>query len=287
MNHPQKTVTLGLIQTTGFDPPEKNLTRTLERIADAADKGAQIISVQELFKSPYFCQSDDPVFFKLAEAVPGETTEAFSKLARDKKIVLIASLFEKDQTHFYNTAAVIDADGSYLGKYRKVHIPNDPRNYYSEMYYFKPGDLGIKPFQTRYAKIGVQICWDQWYPEGARALALQGAEILFYPTAIGWQVGGNPELGRAEYDAWVTVQRGHAISNTVFVAAINRIGTEDHLKFWGGSFVSDPLGRVLQMASHELEENLIVACDLDRIEEVRKDWPFLTCRRDEAYRLEK
>lgn len=285
-----RTVNVGLIQMACEEDPKKNLDKSLIRIAEAAASGAQIVSLQELFRSRYFCQSNDNRFFDLAEPIPGPATDALCKIAKDKKIVIIGSFFERDGENFYNTACVIDADGRYLGKYRKIHIPDDLPNHYSEMYYFKPGDLGFPVFETRYAKIGVQVCWDQWYPEGARSLALQGAEIIFYPTAIGWPVvnsGISPrsEPDRAEFNAWVTVQRGHAISNTIYVAACNRTGTEDRLNFWGGSFVADPLGRLLKQASHDREENLLATLDLGRIEDVRKDWPFLTCRRQETYTL--
>lgn len=278
-------VRLGLVQMTCEADAQKNLEKAEARVREAAQGGAQIVCLQELFTSLYFCQENDPKYFALAELVPGPSTERLGKLARELGVVIVASLFEKDGEQYFNTACVLDADGSFLGKYRKVHIPDDPHNFYSEYFYFKPGDLGFKPFATRFAKIGVQVCWDQWFPEGARSLALQGAEILFYPTAIGWQVAGNPELGQAEYDAWTTVQRGHAISNTVFVAATNRTGRENHLNFWGGSFVADPLGRILKKASHENEEILIVEIPLGRIEEVRKDWPFLTCRRADSYKI--
>ncbi len=279
-----KEVVLGLIQMPCEADPQKNLDHAITRIQAAAESGAQIICLQELFRSRYFCQSNDKNFFELAEIIPGKTSDILGRLAKEKRVVVVASLFEKEGSRYYNTACVLDADGTFLGKYRKVHVPDDPHNYYSEMFYFTPGDLGFKPFATRYAKIGVQVCWDQWFPEGARSLSLQGAEILFYPTAIGWQLKAQEELGKVEYDAWVTVQRGHAISNTVFVAAANRTGVEDHLNFWGGSFVADPLGRVLGQASHADEENLLVSCELSRIEEVRKDWPFLTCRREETYK---
>ncbi|MBL7685194.1 MAG: carbon-nitrogen hydrolase, partial [Deltaproteobacteria bacterium] len=262
MKSEKREVLLGLIQMNCEENPERNLEKALVRIREAAKQGAQIISLQELFRSRYFCQTNDDLFFDLAEPMPNRTTDLLAQVAKELKIVIVASLYEKDHTEYFNTACVLDADGSFLGKYRKVHIPDDPRNYYSELYYFKPGNLGIKPFKTQYATIGVQVCWDQWYPEGARSLALQGAEILFYPTAIGWQVVGQEELGKAEYDAWFTVQRGHAISNTVFVAATNRVGIEDHLNFWGGSFVADPLGRVLKKASHHQEEIIIAPCDL-------------------------
>ena len=278
-------VTLGLVQMSNVEDPRKNVEKAVEKIREAARAGAQIICLQELFPSRYFCQVNDDKYFKLAEPVPGPTSELLSQVACDWGVVVVASLFEKAGDEYYNTACVLDADGTFLGKYRKVHIPDDPRNYYSELYYFKPGDMGFKPFQTRFAKIGVQVCWDQWFPEGARSLALQGADILFYPTAIGWQVKGQEELGKAEYEAWTTVQRGHAISNTVFVAAVNRIGVEDHLNFWGGSFVADPLGRIVKKASHDKEEILIAKLDLRAIDEVRRDWPFLTCRRQEEYSL--
>lgn len=260
---------------SGIDP-DKNLDRTLSAITDAARKGAQIICLPELFRSRYFCQVNDPKFFELAEPVPGPTTGILSKIAKENNVVLIASLFEKEKGKYFNTACVIDADGTFLGKYRKVHVPDDGGNFYSERYYFKPGDLGSPVFETRYAKVGTLVCWDQWFPEGARALALNGAEIIFYPTSIGWQVREKgQEIGQAEFDAWRTVQRGHAISNGVFVATTNRTGLEDHLDFWGGSFVADPLGRLLGQASHDQEETLIVSCDLGRIQEVRRDWPFL------------
>lgn len=285
------------------EDPQKNLDQAILKLGEAAKSGAQIVCLQELFRSPYFCQSNDKKFFELAESVPGPTTEALGKIAKEKKIVIVVSLFEKDDydrggsprsgqpTKYpkprgggYNTACALDADGRFLGKYRKVHIPDDLPNFYSEMFYFRPGDLGFPLFETRYAKIGLQVCWDQWFPEGARALALKGAEIIFYPTAIGWPLGQREEeIGAAEFDAWVTVQRGHAISNTVLIAAANRTGREDNLNFWGGSFVADPLGRILKQASHDREENLIVTCDLGAIQEVRKDWPFLTCRREDVY----
>lgn len=285
MSQASPEVVLGLIQMSCVADPARNVEKAIENTRKAARDGAQVVCLQELFPSLYFCQSNDPKFFELAEPVPGPTSERLASLAKELGIVIVASLFERDGKEYYNTACVLDADGRFLGKYRKVHIPDDPRNYYSEYYYFKPGNLGFPLFQTKFAKIGVQVCWDQWFPEGARSLALQGADILFYPTAIGWQAVGQEELGKAEYDAWVTVQRGHAISNTVFVAATNRTGLEDHLNFWGGSFVADPLGRVLKRGSHDREENLIVPVDLKTIAEVRKDWPFLTCRRGEEYRL--
>lgn len=288
MSSPKREVTLGLVQMPCEEDPHKNLDHALMRIREAARQGAQIISLQELFRSRYFCQENNPKFFELAEQVPGKTTETLGQVAKELGIVLVASLFEKETgaetARYFNTACVINADGRFLGKYRKVHIPDDLPNHYSEMYYFNPGDLGLPIFKTRYAKIGVLVCWDQWYPEGARSLALQGAEIIFYPTAIGWpRTQRTEEIGPTEFDAWQTIQRSHAIANGVFVAVANRTGREDHLQFWGGSFVSDPLGRVLKQASHDQEENLIVECDLNQIQEIRKDWPFLTCRRSDVY----
>jgi len=280
----KRDIVLGLVQMSCAEEPAKNLDKAVSRIAEAAAKGARIVALQELFGSRYFCQVNDKKFFSLAEPVPGPTTEILCKAAKANGVVVVGSLFEREGDRYYNTAFVIDDDGRYLGKYRKVHIPDDPENHYSELFYFKPGDLGYPVFETKFGKVGVQVCWDQWFPEGARSLALQGAEIIFYPTAIGWPVKQREqEIGRAEFDAWVTVQRGHAISNTAFVAAINRTGLEGHLQFWGGSFVADPLGRVLGQASHDQEETLIVSCSLGRIEEVRKDWPFLTCRRTDQY----
>ncbi len=276
---------VGLVQMSCETDPEKNLEKAVTRIEEAAQKGAQIVCLQELFASRYFCQTNDPAYFALAAELPNKATQHLARKAAELQVVLIASVFEKAGDRYFNTALVWDADGACLGKYRKVHIPDDPRNYYSELYYFTPGDLGIRPFKTRYATLGVQVCWDQWFPEGARSLALQGAEILFYPTAIGWPVEGNAEMGKTEFEAWVTVQRGHAISNTVFVAAPNRTGLEDHLNFWGGSFVADPFGKILQQASHHQEEILVVSCDLNRIQEVRRDWPFLSCRRPDSYEL--
>ncbi|HSA60346.1 MAG TPA: carbon-nitrogen hydrolase [bacterium] len=283
---PSRDVTIAVVQMSCAEEPAENLDKAVSKIAEAAKAGAQIVCLQELFGSRYFCQVNDRKFFSLAEAVPGPSTEILSKAAKENKVVVVGSLFEKDGANYYNTACVLDADGRYLGKYRKVHIPDDLPNHYSELFYFKHGDLGYPVFQTQFAKIGVQVCWDQWFPEGARSLALQGAEIIFYPTAIGWpNKQREEETGRAEFDAWVTVQRGHAIANTTFVAVANRTGLEDHLQFWGGSFIADPLGRVLKNASHDQEETMIATLPLGRIDEVRKDWPFLTCRRPDAYRL--
>jgi N-carbamoylputrescine amidase len=262
--------------------PEGNLAKAVEQIHYAARQGAQIVCLQELFRSRYFCQSEETDCFRLAEPIPGPTTEVLSKIAAEHEIVLITPLFEKRaEGLFHNTAVVIDADGTLLGKYRKMHIPDDPLYY--EKFYFTPGDLGFPTFQTRYARLGVLICWDQWFPEGARLAALAGAQILFYPTAIGWQHTDQPKAREAQREAWEIVQRGHAVANGVYVAAVNRVGTEDGLQFWGGSFLSDPFGRLRARASQETEETLIVSCDLDRIDTIRQLWPFLRDRRIDAY----
>ncbi|MDO8520457.1 MAG: carbon-nitrogen hydrolase [Deltaproteobacteria bacterium] len=277
-------LTLGLIQMACTEDAKANLNKVLNRASDAKAKGAEIICFQELFLGPYFCQTNDKKFFELAETVPGPSTDILCAKAKELGCVLVASLYEKDGAKLYNTAVVIDADGKFLGKYRKVHIPDDLKNFYSEKFYFTPGDLGFKPFQTKFGKIGVLVCWDQWYPEAARSLALQGAEIIFYPTSIGWpRKEREQEIGRAEFDAWVTIQRSHAIANGVFVAACNRTGPENNLNFWGGSFVADPMGRMMAQASHDKDEILIAECDKSRIEEARNDWPFLVCRRTDAY----
>ena len=256
-----------------------NFAKAKEKIYEAARLGAQIVSLSELFDSLYFCQTKDQKFFELAEPVPGPSTEALAGLAKKLGIVLVASLFEKAGSKFYNTAVVLDADGKLLGKYRKVHIPDDLEHYYGERYYFSDGDLGFPVFKTRFGTIGVQVCWDQWYPEGARVMAAQGAQIIFYPTAIGFQVKGDKGINQAEHEAWQVIQRSHAIANNVFVAPCNRVGVEEHLNFWGTSFVADPLGRFVGKASTDKEEILLADCDLRLIDEVRHDWPFLTCRR--------
>ena len=281
------TVTLGLVQTSCSASPAENLRKTLAEVERCAKAGAQIISTQELFRSQYFCQSEDHANFKLAESIPGPTTDAFCKLARKHKVVIIASLFEKRASGLYhNTAAIIDADGSMLGIYRKMHIPDDPLFY--EKFYFTPGDLGFKAWQTRYAKIGVLICWDQWYPEAARLTAMQGAEILFYPTAIGWHPGEKAEYGVNQHGAWETIQRSHAVANGCYVAVANRIGLEtpiggDGLEFWGQSFVAGTSGQILAKASVDKEENLLVPIDLAKVDVTRTHWPFLRDRRIDAY----
>lgn len=260
---------------------EANLQKTVRKIKEAAAKGAKIVCLQELFTSDYFCQSCDTKFFKLAEAIPGPSTQIIARVAKEKKVVVIVSLFEKrGEGVYHNTAAVIDADGKYLGKYRKMHIPDDP-NFY-EKFYFTPGDLGFKVFKTKYADIGVLICWDQWFPEAARLTALQGAQILFYPTAIGYSQL-DKSLAKHQAQGWEIVQRGHAVANEVFVVAVNRVGREGKITFWGNSFVSDPFGDVIAKASSNKEETLIVECDLSQIPEIRHGWPFLRDRRIDAY----
>jgi len=282
-------VRLGLLQHACSGHPAANLKKTLALAERAAKQGAQIICTQELFRSQYFCQSEDYENFKLAEAIPGPTTQAFQKLAKKYKVVLIASLFEKRAAGIYhNTAAIIDADGSLLGKYRKMHIPDDPLFY--EKFYFTPGDLGFRTWETRYGKIGVLICWDQWYPEGARLTALQGAQILFYPTAIGWHPSEKQQNGTTQHGAWELIQRSHAVANGCYVAAVNRIGHEaiksvggDGIEFWGQSFVAGTSGEILSKASANQEEVLIVPVDLAKVDQTRTHWPFLRDRRIDAY----
>lgn len=275
-------VTLGLVQMTCSEQPGQNLEKAVTRIDEAARRGAQIICLQELFRVRYPCQTEDTAQFGLAEPVPGPTTERLCALAAERQVVLIAPVFEQRAPGLYhNAAVVIDADGRLVGHYRKMHIPDDPLYY--EKFYFTPGDLGFRTFSTRYAKIGVLICWDQWFPEGARLTALSGAQILFYPTAIGWQADDSPRARQSQVDAWQIVQRSHAIANGVFVAAVNRIGREDALDFWGASFVSDPFGRILAEAPTDTEETLVVPCKLDKIGALRQVWPFLRDRRVDAY----
>ncbi|MBI4432511.1 MAG: carbon-nitrogen hydrolase [Candidatus Omnitrophica bacterium] len=257
-----------------------NLRKAIGLIGKAADKGAKIVCLQELFRTPYFCKKEEAGNFDLAEPIPGPTTEALSRIAKENSIVIIASLFEKRRKGVYhNTAVVIDADGGLLGKYRKMHIPDDPGFY--EKFYFVPGDLGFRSFKTRYADIGVLVCWDQWFPEAARLTALAGADILFYPTAIGWKKGKAVEAKSYE-ESWRTVQRGHAIANGVYVAAANRVGTEEDFKYWGGSFVADPFGEIVRQGGSG-EEIVIVDCDLKKVERTRREWPFLRDRRIDAY----
>ncbi len=281
--------TIGLIQMRCTKDAEENLARVSAKIREAADRGAQIVCTHELFRSEYFCRTEDAELFNLAEPVPGPATEALTKIAKEKKIAIVASFFEKRAPGIYhNTCAVLDADGSFLGKYRKMHIPDDPLYY--EKFYFTPGDLGFPNFDTRYGRIGVQICWDQWYPEGARMVALQGAQVIFYPTSIGWHPKEKAEFGAAQLDAWRTIQRGHAIANGVYVAVVNRVGFEGNpaagdpgIEFWGGSFVADPFGKIVAEASNDKEEVLVVECDPAKSEDTRRNWPFLRDRRIDAY----
>jgi N-carbamoylputrescine amidase len=280
-------VKLGLLQSACSSHPAENLKKTLALAEKAAQQGAQIICTQELFRSEYFCQKEDHDYFKLAEPIPGPSTESFQKIAKKHKVVIIASLFEKRASGVYhNTAVVIDADGALLGKYRKMHIPDDPQFY--EKFYFTPGDLGFRAWQTKYGRIGVCVCWDQWYPEAARLTAMQGAEILFYPTAIGWHPKEKKEYGTNQHGAWELIQRSHAVANGCYVAVANRIGLEkpaggDGLEFWGQSFVAGTSGQILAKASQNKEEILIVEVDLGKVDVTRTHWPFLRDRRIDAY----
>ena len=276
------SVSVGLLQMSCDERPELNFKKGVSRIGEAAKKGAQIVCLQELFRSQYFCQTEDTEFFKLAEPIPGPSTKALSKVAREKKIVIVASLFEKRTPGIYhNTAVIIDVDGTIAGKYRKMHIPDDPLYY--EKFYFTPGDLGFQTHNTRFGKVGTLVCWDQWFPEAARLTALSGAEFLFYPTAIGWLPGEKDEMNQAQHSAWETIQRAHAIANGLFVVVVNRVGREGNLTFWGQSFVADPFGRIIAKASADKEEVLVVECDLNKIEETRQNWPFLRDRRIDSY----
>jgi N-carbamoylputrescine amidase len=277
---------LGLIQMACGRDPNENLAKAEWRIRQAAAQGAQIVCLQELFRSEYFCREENPAWFDLAESIPGPTTEALGRLARELGVAIVGSVFERRAAGLYhNTAVVIDADGSLVGIYRKMHIPDDPLYY--EKYYFTPGDLGVRSFDTRFARVAPLVCWDQWYPEAARLAALGGAQVLCYPTAIGWHPAERAQVGAAQHDAWRTIQRSHAIANGVYVASINRVAHEGPLDggldFWGGSFVADPFGKVLAEASHDCEEILVVECDPRRQEEVRRNWPFLRDRRIDAY----
>jgi N-carbamoylputrescine amidase len=280
-------VTLGLIQHACSADPAANLKKTLALTERAAKQGANIICTQELFRSQYFCQNEDHENFKLAEPIPGPSTQAFQKIAKKHGVVIVASLFEKRASGLYhNTAVIIDADGSLLGIYRKMHIPDDPLYY--EKFYFTPGDTGFRAWNTKFGKIGVLICWDQWYPEGARLTAMQGAEILFYPTAIGWHPQEKAEYGVNQHGAWETIQRSHAVANGCYVAAINRIGVETPvggpgIEFWGQSFVAGTSGQILAKASIDREEIMLVPIELDKVDVTRTHWPFLRDRRIDAY----
>ena len=278
----KQQVAVALIQMSAEERPEGNLTKAVARTETAAKKGAEIVCLQELFRSRYFPQSEDAKNFRLAEPIPGPTTETLSRLARARGVVIVSSIFEKRSAGIYhNTAVVIDADGSITGKYRKMHIPDDPCFY--EKFYFTPGDQGFPSFQTRYCRIGVLVCWDQWFPEAARLTALAGAQILFYPTAIGWLPTEPKSVARAQRAAWELIQRGHAVANGVYVAAVNRVGREGKLKFWGNSFVAAPFGEIVSHAGEKGEEILIARCDLRKIDETRQSWPFLRDRRIDAY----
>ncbi len=278
-------VTVGLVQMSCTANKSENLAKAIEKTREAADKGARIVCLQELFTSLYFCDEEHYNNFQLAEPIPGPSTEALQQVAAELQVVIIASLFEKRaQGLYHNTTAVIDADGSYLGKYRKMHIPDDPAYY--EKFYFTPGDLGYKVWKTRYATFGVLICWDQWYPEAARITSLMGAEILFYPTAIGWATAQDEATNQEQYQAWQIIQRGHAVANGVHVVSVNRVGLEQEgrMKFWGGSFVSNPFGTLLYQAGHDAEETIVVEIDTSKTDQYRTHWPFLRDRRIDSYK---
>ena len=284
---------VGLVQMSCGPEPNDNLHKALARVAEAAQRGAQVVCLPELFRTEYFCQREDASLFDLAEPIPGPTTAKLSEVARKHGLVLVASLFEKRAPGIYhNTAAVFDTDGALRGIYRKMHIPDDPLYY--EKYYFTPGDLGFRAHQTQIGKLGTLVCWDQWYPEGARLTALQGASVLFYPTAIGWHPAEKKEFGKTQHDAWRTIQRAHAIANGVYVGVVNRVGFEtgsirgtsapgEGLEFWGGSFLCDPFGTVIAEASEDKEEIVVGEVDLQKIEDTRRNWPFLRDRRIDSY----
>ena len=275
-------VKVGLVQLSCTKSKEENIKKTIEAIRQAAQKGANIICLQELFASLYFCDVEDYENFKLAEPIPGETTMMFEQIAKELGVVIIASMFEK-RTHglYFNTTAVIDADGKYLGKYRKMHIPDDPGYY--EKFYFTPGDTGYMTFKTKFGRIGVLICWDQWYPEAARITSLMGAEILFYPTAIGWAKSQDNATNTEQYNAWQTIQRSHSIANGVHVVSVNRTGEEGEMQFWGGSFVSNPFGTVMYQAPHLEEDVSVIEIDLEKTDHYRTHWPYLRDRRIDSY----
>ena len=276
------SIHVGIIQVACSDDKQGNVTKSIEKIREAAGLGAQVICLQELFSTTYFCWEENYDNFKLADAIPGPVTDRFRELARELDVVIIASLFEKRAEGVYhNTVAVIDADGTLAGTYRKHHIPDDPGFY--EKFYFTPGDGGYKVFDTKYGRIGTLICWDQWYPEAARITSLMGAQVVFYPTAIGWASAQPEALNQQQYQAWQTIQRAHAVANGVFVVSVNRTGTEGDLKFWGGSFIAAPFGEILYQASHDLEDVHVHELDLDKIGETRIHWPFLRDRRIDSY----
>jgi N-carbamoylputrescine amidase len=277
-----RPVTVALVQMSCSESKQRNVDKALAQIAQAAERGVNIVCLQELFAGLYFCQTEDHRWFGEAEPIPGPTSEALAAAAKKHGVVLVGSLFERRAPGIYhNTAVVYDADGSQVGLYRKMHIPDDPQYY--EKFYFTPGDLGFQSFATKFGRIGVCVCWDQWYPEAARLTALSGAEIIFYPTAIGWLAAEKNEFGASQHNAWETMMRSHAIANGVFIAAPNRIGREGSLQFWGGSFVSDPNGNLMAKGSHDNEEIILANCDLGLIDVVRTHWPFLRDRRIDAY----
>jgi len=281
-NPAPQTVHIGLVQMAMADEPAANVARAQSLIAEAASQGAQVICLPEMFNTRYFCRTQDPAQFDLAEPIPGPTVEAMQATAAKHGVVVIAPLFERRAAGLYhNTAAVIDADGSLLGKYRKMHIPQDPG--FEEKFYFTPGDLGFQVWPTRFGALGLCICWDQWYPEAARLTALKGADLLFYPTAIGWLPDEKAELGRAQHNAWETVQRGHAVANGCHVVAVNRVGIEGETEFWGQSFVSDHYGQIVRRMDAAAEEVAVVPCDLQAQEDFRRIWPFFRDRRIDAY----
>ncbi|GAB5409291.1 MAG: carbon-nitrogen hydrolase [Balneolaceae bacterium] len=277
-----RNVHVGFVQMSCSSNPEENLAKAIEKIRETADQGAQIVCLQELFQSLYFCDVEDYENFKLAELIPGSGTEILSNLAKDLGVVIVASFFEKRaEGLFHNTTAVLDADGSYLGKYRKMHIPDDPG--YSEKFYFTPGDLGYKVFDTKFAKIGVLICWDQWYPEAARITSMMGAEMLFYPTAIGWHQSQDEDTNDDQFQAWQTIQRSHSVANGIPVISVNRVGTEGEMNFWGGSFITNSFGKVLYQAPHEKEQVHVEVLSMTDSNEYRTHWPFLRDRRIDSY----
>jgi len=289
MKTKNKKFNVGLIQISLTKDPEKNLTKAVQWVNRAAEKGAQVICLPELFRSQYFCQSENIEYFDLAESIPGQSTEEMSRVAKKHKVVVIVPVFEKRAPGVYhNSLAVIDTKGKISGIYRKMHIPDDPSYY--EKFYFTPGDLGYKSFSTEFGNIGTLICWDQWYPEGARLTALQGASVLFYPTAIGWHPHEKKEHGKQQFESWQIIQRSHAIANGVYVAAVNRVGLEKEnsrsagIEFWGSSFVADPQGVIIARAAADKEEIIIAGVDLDRIEYMRRNWPFLRDRRIDSYK---
>ncbi|MDE3186277.1 MAG: carbon-nitrogen hydrolase [Acidobacteriota bacterium] len=289
----ERNFKIGIVQMSCGPEPEQNMERAIAHVREAAKQGAELVCLPELFQTQYFCQREDTALFELAEPIPGPATERLGELTRELKITLIASLFERRAPGVYhNTAAILGPNGELAGIYRKMHIPDDPLYY--EKFYFTPGDLGFKAFDADFGKFGTLVCWDQWYPEGARLTALQGAEVLFYPTAIGWHPAEKDQFGEAQYDAWQTIQRAHAIANGVYVAGVNRVGHEHGdilgnraagpgLEFWGGSFLADPFGRIVAKASHDAEEILLGEIDLALLEDTRRNWPFLRDRRIDAY----